>query len=378
MTPHQLRDCFPYLKTGLVYLNHAATSPWSTSVEKGILDFQREWTHGEIEVFERAMGTIQETRDMAAEMIGCHASRLAFVQNTSDGLNVLASGLDWKSGDRIILAEMEFPSNVYPFLNLARLGVEIDFAPQRNGVILLDDIERLITPRTRLVAVSWVQFLSGFTIDLAALGALCRSKGVLLSVDAIQGIGARRLNLAETPVDFLSAGAQKWQMAPQGTGIIYVSEDMQERIAQASLGWLSVRNAWDFFTYELDLRDDARRYENGTWNTLGLHGYHGALSLFKEVGFDDVARMVRANAEYAYERVAEGGFDLLTPRDAAQRAGIVTFRHERSEDIVRALQKRRITVSARSGCIRLSPHFYNVREEIDAALAAIVELDRGA
>jgi selenocysteine lyase/cysteine desulfurase len=374
MTTADLRACFPYLNNGLIYLNHAATSPWSTRVEKAMLDFQREWTHGDIEIFERTMRTVSETREMAAAMIGCAASRLAFSLNTSEGLNVLASGLEWKSGDRILLGELEFPSNVYPFLNLKRHGVEIDFVPQRDGIILIEDVERMLTPRTRLVALSWVQFLSGFTIDLGTLGALCRAKGVLLSVDAIQGIGARRLNLAETPVDFLSAGAQKWQMSPQGTGIIYVSEETQERIAQASLGWLSVRNAWDFAKYRLDLRDDARRYENGTWNTIGLHGYHGALSLFADTGHDEVARRVRRNADHAYARASELGFDMLTPADPAQRAGIVTFRHPRSEEVVAQLQKRRITLSARSGCVRLSPHFYNTPEEIDAAFAALMEL----
>ena len=374
MTTAEIRACFPYLNTGLIYLNHAATSPWSTRVEKAMIDFQREWTHGDIEIFERTMQTVSETREMAAAMIGCAATRLAFSLNTSEGLNVLASGLDWKSGDRILLGELEFPSNVYPFLNLKRHGVEIDFVPQRNGVILLEDVERMLTPRTRLVALSWVQFLSGFTIDLGALGAMCRAKGILLSVDAIQGIGARRLNLAETPVDFLSSGAQKWQMSPQGTGIIYVSEETQERISQASLGWLSVRNAWDFATYRLDLRNDARRYENGTWNTIGLHGYHGALSLFADAGHDEVARRVRANADHAYARASELGFDLLTPADPAQRAGIVTFRHPRSEEVVALLQKRRITLSARSGCVRISPHFYNIPEEIDAAFAALMEL----
>jgi selenocysteine lyase/cysteine desulfurase len=374
MTTADIRACFPYLNNGLIYLNHAATSPWSTRVERAMLDFQHEWTHGDIEIFERTMQTVTSTRDLAAAMIGCEASRIAFTLNTSDGLNVLASGLEWKSGDRILLAELEFPSNVYPFLNLKRHGVEIDFVPQRNGVVLLEDVERMITPRTRLVALSWVQFLSGYTIDLAALGALCRSKGALLSVDAIQGIGALRLNLAGTPVDFLSAGAQKWQMSPQGTGIIYVSEETQERIAQASLGWLSVRNAWDFANYRLDLRDDARRYENGTWNTIGLHGYYGALSLFAETGHDEVAKRVRDNADYAFSRASELGFDMLTPADPARRAGIVTFRHPRSEELVAALQKRRITVSARSGCVRLSPHFYNIREEIDAAFAALQDV----
>jgi selenocysteine lyase/cysteine desulfurase len=366
-----LRSQFPYLETGLIYLNHAATSPWSSAVERKMQEIQNEFVRGEVEAFPQAMRTIDEARSMAAEMIGCETARVAFVQNTSEGLNVLASGLDWKSGDRIVIPDREFPANVYPFLNLADRGVELDFVPQREGEVRLEDIERAIGPRTRLVAASWVQFLSGFALDLASLSELCRRKGVLLSVDGIQGIGALRLNLANTPVDFLSAGVQKWQMGPQGVGIIYVAERTQELIRQAHLGWLSVPHAWDFFAYRVELRDDARRYENGTYNTAGIYGYHGALSLFRDTGFDEAAGLVRANADCAWSLAADAGYELITPADPARRAGIVTFRHDRAEEAAGAMRKRGIIVSARSGHIRISPHFYNTREELEAAFEAL-------
>jgi cysteine desulfurase / selenocysteine lyase len=219
-----------------------------------------------------------------------------------------------------------------------------------------------------------VQFLSGFRVDLKALGELCASKNVLFSVDAIQSVGAIRHDLQETPVDFLSAGVQKWQMGCQGVAIIFVSEKTQELIRQSHLGWLSVKNAWNFFDYRLDLLDDARRYENATYNSMGLYAYNGALRFFKDIGFDAVETMVRANAEYAYKRAAELGFELLTPSDPAQRAGIVSFRHADSEGVCQALLSRKITISARAGHLRLSPHFYNTFEEIDETLDAIVAL----
>jgi len=373
LTIEDIRAQFPFLASGHIYLNHAATSPWSRSVEARVEQFKAGRMLGDIDIYTETMRVITEARAMAASMLGTDAENIAFVQNTSEGLNILASGLQWSAGDRVLLVDHEFPANVYPFLNLKRLGVEVDFIPQKNGVVAVEDIANAITPRTKLVAVSWVQFLSGFTIDLNSLLAVCHSKGVLLSVDAIQGIGARWIDLSRTPVDFLSAGTQKWQMGPQGLAIVYIPKETRERISQAHLGWISVKNAWDFFDYNLDLLDDARRYENGTFNAIGIHAYHGALSLFREVGFDRVEAFVKANTTHAYQRAVDVGFEVITPANETSRAGIVTFRHEQADRMQQELQRRKITVSARAGHVRIAPHFYNTIEEIDTTFAAIME-----
>ena len=376
MTVTELRKQFPYLDSGRVYLNHAATSPWSHTVEQGVLRFIDMRARGDIEVYPETMRIVTETREMAASLMGCDAARVAFTLNTSEGLNILAAGLDWSTGDHIVLVDQEFPANIYPFLNLKRLGVEITFVPQRNGAVLIEDIERAMTARTRLVAVSWVQFLSGYVTDLAALKCICEKHGALLSVDAIQGLGAIRLDLRTTPVDFLSAGVQKWQMGPQGVGVIYVSERVQDMLRQAVLGWINVKDSWDFFNYDLNLLDDARRYESGTYNSIGITGYHGALTLFRDFGLDNVDARVRANAAWAWEQAKDMGLDLITPEDPDHRAGIVTFRHEEAEKLQLELQNRGITVSARVGHLRVSPHFYNTTEEIDTLFAALRELLR--
>ncbi|MBN1449055.1 MAG: aminotransferase class V-fold PLP-dependent enzyme [Bacteroidetes bacterium] len=371
MTLTDIRSEFPFLSTGMIYLNHAATGPWSRYVERRVQAHVRGRTDGPIDIFQDTIRLIGEARAMAAEMLGTDPARVAFVLNTSEGLNILAQGLDWKTGDRVLLIDQEFPSNIYPFINLRGKGVEIDFVPQRNGRIELDDIERALTPRTRILAVSWVQFLSGFTLDLAALKDLCAPHGTLLSVDAIQGVGGIRLDLRNTPVDFLAAGVQKWQLGPQGVGIVYVSERAQEMIRQAHLGWISVANAWNFFNYGQELQPDARRYENGTFNSIGISGYHGALEFFRTVGFDRVDEMVRANAAHLYAKAQEMDFTVVTPENPCERAGIVTLRHERAEEVQRTLQENGMVVSARVGHIRISPHFYNTPDEIDTVLDAI-------
>jgi cysteine desulfurase / selenocysteine lyase len=371
MTLDDIRSRFPHIADGYLYLNHAATGPWSTAVKSMVEKYLHEFTHGEVDNYHEAMRVVSGARATAAEMIGTTPERIAFVLNTSDGLNVLASGIDWHSGDRILLVEREFPANVYPFMNLRRRGVEIDFAPQVDGLVTVDDIAMALRPETRLVAVSWVQFLSGCMLDLRSLSALCRERGVLLSVDAIQGLGAIRMNLAETPVDFLSSGVQKWQLGPQGVAIIYLSESMQQQMSQAYLGWLSVQNGWDFFNYEHHPHSDARRFENGTYNVIGLYGYAGALSFFKDIGFDRVESMVLENARFLYDAVKDAGFEVLTPVTPHRRAGIVTFRHDRSEEVYEALKREKIIISARSGYIRISPHFYNTKEEIETAVRRI-------
>ena len=374
MTIDSIRAQFPYLDNGLIYLNHAATGPWSLYVERAVRRHSDGRTRGDVEIFPDSIRIIGEAREMAARMIGAETERLAFVLNTSEGLNILAEGLPWKAGDRVLLVDRELPSNIYPFLNLARLGVEVDFVPQVDGRVDLNDIERAMTDRTRLVAVSWVQFLSGYRVDLQALRAICDRHDALLSVDAIQGLGAVRLDLRETPVDFLSSGVQKWQLGPQGVGIVYVSQRAQDRIRQAHCGWISVQNAWDFFDYRLDLQPDARRYENGTYNSVGIACYHGALQLFEEIGHDRVETLVRTNAAYTFERARALGLDVITPGDEQSRAGIVTIRHERADEIQQGLQQRRIAVSARVGHVRFAPHCYNTAAEIDTALEAVLEV----
>ncbi len=369
-----IRAHFPFLDSGRIWLNHAATSPWSTDV-MAMLDRLRAITaHGEIDCYTDAIGVLTRTRVMAAAMMGADARDVAFTSNTSEGLNILASGLVWKPGDRIVLVDREFPSNIYPFLNLARLGVEIDFVEQHDGMVPVEAIERALTPRTVLVAVSWVQFLSGYVVDLNALGTLCRARGVLLSVDAIQGLGAIRLDLTRTPVDFLAAGTQKWQMGPLGLAIIVVPPATRERISQSHLGWLSVDEAWDFFDYRVDLLDDARRYENGTFNAMGVYAYHGALSLFESVGHDWIDRRVRALATRVFDHAHARGYALRTPADAVRRAGIVTFAHPEADRIAATLHDRRIDVSSRAGHLRIAPHFYNTDDEVDTAMEAIAEL----
>ncbi len=362
------RSAFPYIRTGRIYLDHASTAPYSVHVLDRLQKQMEFRSRGRIEHFPDTLQLLEETRGMVASMINSAPERIAFVQNTSDGLNILAGGIPWKSGDRILLNDIEFPCNVYPFLNQRRHGVEIDFVKNRNHMIEIGDIEAAITPRTRLLSISWVQFLSGSMCNLAEIGALCRRHDIVFCVDAIQGIGSRRIDVVKEGVDFLSCGAQKWLLAPQGIAFVYLTAETQARIRQENAGWLGVKDSWDFLNYRLDFLDTAQRYEGATYNTLGLAGLHGALAFFEQVGWEEVERRVLENATHAFNLLRDRGADLITPADETQRAGIVSFRHDRSEELFQELTEQNIHVSERIGHIRLSPHFYNTTREIDIAL----------
>ncbi|NTV47782.1 MAG: aminotransferase class V-fold PLP-dependent enzyme, partial [Chlorobiales bacterium] len=254
------RQYFPHTKRQ-IYLNHAAVSPLSTRVVAAITRHLQERGETDIEnFFPTLLPALTSARGRVANFIGCASKSIAFVQNTSYGLNLLAQGLKWRKGDRIILYEREFPANVYPFLNLEKRGVKVDFVKDHNGEIYLDDIEKLITPRTRLVSLSFVQFLTGYRLDLKALATLCHKHEVICSIDAIQGLGALPVDCKDSGIDFLACGGHKWAMSPMGTGFICVSDSLLERLDPVMVGWTSVDDAWNMLDYRLELLPDARRY----------------------------------------------------------------------------------------------------------------------
>jgi len=360
------RGIFPHLNHQL-YLNHAAVSPLSSRVVAAINSYLKERNETDIEnYFSTLMPVLDSVRSRVASFINSPTRNLAFVQNTSAGLSVLAQGLNWKSGDRILLYEKEFPSNVYPFLNLKAHGVEVDFVPCRNGKILLEDVERLITPRTRLVSVSYVQFLTGFRIDLATLADLCHSKGVLLSVDAIQALGAMPIDCKAMKFDFLAAGAHKWAMSPMGNAVMFISDDLLERLTPSCVGWLSVKEAWELLNYEQDLHDSAQRYEAGTYNWIGLVGMNEAFGIFHELGSDVIAEKLLGLTTHLRERLSENGFKVAFEGERKNYSGIVSIQGLQDPTaVMKQLLERHIEVSTREGLLRISPHFYNTTDELD-------------
>jgi len=383
------RSYFPYLKNGIIYFNHASTGPISTRVKKRIEGFLKERSEEKIDDFYQFKYVAEETKAMIGEMIGCKSDRIAFLDNTTNGIIWLVCGIVWQPGDRIILNDIEFPANVYPFLQLKEKGVEIDFIKSKNGIITAEEVIDAISPETKLISISFVQFLSGYKVDLEKIGEVCMERGIIFSVDAIQGLGSVKLDVENCHIDFLSSGTQKWLLGLQGLAFIYVKKDLQENMKSAPIGWLAVKNAWNLLDFDLTEKETADRFQPGTLNNLGIYAFNSSMKFFKEFGFDDIEKQVLSNSRYFMNELEKIGFrsPLYSVPDK-YLSGIVSFsqrdiqktpigRYPKSvniEKIFDHLSQKNIICSLREGYIRFAPHFYNTEQEINTVIDEMKKL----
>ena len=243
MSLSQYRKLFP-VTLQKIYLNHAAISPMSQRVSDKLEWYIDERAFGSIDLYPKVIEIRHQARQTIAKMINAKPDQVAFITNTSEGFNHLVNGLDWNSRDEVILTDYEFPSNIYPFKNLERFGVKMKYVPNRSGKILLEDIEKRITPKTKLLSISFVEFSNGFRNDLEKIGNLCKANNIIFSVDGIQGIGAIPIDVEKFQIDFISNGGHKWLMGPMGAGFMYIRPELFEKIKPAYTGWLAVETAW--------------------------------------------------------------------------------------------------------------------------------------
>ncbi len=375
MNIEEVRKLFPHLQTDQIYFNHAALGPWSTLVLDRIKEYMDERSGLNVMNFESFVKWNFGAKEKLAKLLGTSTTRLSWVDNVANGLSILAQGLDWNFGDRIILNDIEFPSNVYPFLNLKKYGVEVDFAKSRNGIVDIEDLEKLITPKTKLLSISMVQFLSGYKADINAIGELCKQKGIIFCIDAIQAVGAVNVNLKESKIDFLTGGTQKWLMSSQGLSYFYVTEELQNKIDQKNVGWTSVEDPWNLLDYNLTLRSKAERFQTGTLNAFGIAIFDAALNMFKQSKIENFELKVLENTDYFIKRLSEIGIEPLLKNISNEHlAGIVTLKHEKSKEIFSELERRKIYCAVREGMIRFSPHFYNTKDEIDRVVNELKDI----
>jgi selenocysteine lyase/cysteine desulfurase len=318
---------------------------------------------------------IAHVRALVARLIHASPDEIAFVGSTSHGLNIVAAGIDWRAGDNVVCAETEFPANVYPWLNLRRKGVEVRFARQDQGRIPLEAIATQMDDRTRLVAISLVEFFTGYRNNLAAIGDLCRQRGARLCVDGIQGLGVLPVAVRECGVDFLAAHGAKWLLGPIGSGFLYCRRERLLELDLAMAGWRSVVDQREYFRYESDWFDTARRFEVGSLNYLGLTGLGASLELLLEIGLASISERVLQLTERLIRLLRDHHYRVITPSRREERAGIVSFlpRDDDPEGTVARLKAADIVVSARGPGVRVSPHFYNTKEEIDTLMRVLTE-----
>jgi selenocysteine lyase/cysteine desulfurase len=274
----------------------------------------------------------------------------------------------------LLLYRYEYPSNVYPFLNQVRKGVVIDFYNPKDHRITLEIIKEHVKPETRLISLSSVQFATGYRADLEAIGTFCREHNIIFSVDGIQSVPYRSIDVAKSNIDFLSVGSHKWMMGTEGVAFVYVSERVQKLIHQSAMGWSSVKDAFDHFNFDTNrLRDDAGRYENGTLNYPGIAAMNASLKFFGEFGFDEMEKNTLALSGIIIDMLEKRGVEVVTPKNEAERGGIVSASVENAEEVVKKLQQKNIIVAFRAGRIRFAPYFYTTEEEVRKAVNAVFD-----
>lgn len=306
-------------------------------------------------------------RSATAKMINAEPGEIAIVKNTSEGIATVALGFDWKPGDRVVAFREEFPANYYIWKKLEEWkGVRVQW------LSCFDPLDRIAEAArgARLLALSFVQYLSGYRADLEAVGRICRDERVFFFVDAIQGLGAFPLDVRRMNIQALAADGHKWLLGPEGNGVLYIQQDWQDRIEPVEFGWTTVAGYADYASRDMALRKDAGRYECGTLNTIGCFGLRAGVELLLEVGVENVARQV----QFLTDRLAAGalakGYETLCERTPATAAGIVSIRKAGidSRMVWKQLREKGITAAPRQGYVRLSPHFYLSPSEIDRVI----------
>jgi selenocysteine lyase/cysteine desulfurase len=369
-TPESLDREFP-VRRQLVYLNHAAVAPLPRRVADAMIGHVENARDRGAADWRRAFGDVEKARAKAAAFIGSGADGVAFLPNTSWAINLTALAFPWTAGDNVVTSDLEFPSNFYPWQSLASRGVELRIARSRDGRITLDDVAAAADERTRVVAVSWVAFHNGWVFPLDELAAFCRERGILLVVDAIQGLGLLPLDVRRSGVHVLAADAHKWLYGPEGCAVFYVAEEARERVPAIVSGWWSMKTEGHYLEYRGEPYAGARRYEPGTLPIDHIRGLSAALDLLEEMGRDSILtrtlELVRALAAGLGAR----GWTIATPEPLA--SGILAAVPPKGDprEWAKALEGRGVIVAPREGAIRFSPYAGNDLDEIERALAVI-------
>lgn len=369
-----IRALFPALQT-YTYLNSAAVSPMPVTavdaVHSQLLDVSG---HGS-EHFADWIATKNRARALVSEMLGVQAEQIAFMRNTSDGFASIANGLKWQKGDNIVSFENEFPANFYPWRRVRdAYGIELRLAPERDGRIDLDELISLIDTNTRVVTISAVQYASGFRADLERIGRAARAVDALFAVDIIQGFGAMGFDLPAQYVDIAAGASHKWLCAPEGCGILYLSDRARERVEPTFVGWISVETPWDFADQEQTFKPNALAWESGTGPSSLFYGLEQSLSLLNKTGLDKIDRYLGELSDHLCDLLVGKNYELISSRAENEKSAIVCVKHRGGLDcneIAERLQNEKIIVSPRGDRLRIAPHFYNNADDLEKLAASL-------
>jgi len=358
-----LRAAFPTTKH-CTYLNHAASTPLPDPVRAAMSKFiaDRGVIAGRKRRYERVPGDL---RAALAWLINGTPQEIALVQNTSEGLNIIANALPLQPGDNVLFCDVEFPANAYPWMNLRRRGVEARCVPHDGGGLTAEALETYADDRTRVVAVSSVEFLTGFRTNLQALGTWCRDHSVYFVVDGTQSLGAAPLDVQVCRIDFLSCGGPTWLMGPPGQGFVYCRQELLDELILPFAGYLGVVEGECWRDYELTFLPDARRFELGCANTVGQVGLLAAVRFLMEIGIAGIERWTLHLTDLLIEEMQQRGYEIVSNVQPKHRSAIVSFKVPGDADrALHLLTDAKVIVSKHEPYIRVSPHCYNTEQEI--------------
>lgn len=368
-----LNSEFP-LDPELCYLNHAAVAPWPRRAAEAVARFAQDNGNRGAADYERWLETEQTLRQRLARLINAPSTRnIALQKNTSEGLSAIAWGLDWHPGDCVVISDQEFPSNRIVWESLQRLGVQVVEAtlatadPEQSIIDAMDG-------NTRLLSVSSVQYGTGLALDLVRLGEACRERGVLFCVDAIQSLGALPFDVSQCRADFVVADGHKWMLGPEGVALFYVAEPHLERLQLHQFGWHMVRDRGNYDIKTWTIASDAKRFECGSPNMLGIHGLEASLALLEEIGGERILAELMTRVGVLEQLLREHPqLELITVTDRPLRSGILTFRHRTmaTPALFKHLRDQQVVCAPRGGGIRFSPHFYTPLDVLERAVSLI-------
>jgi len=372
MTP-EVRALFPITER-CIYLNHAAVSPLPTTTLRAVESQLRDVHENGSAGFRNWLATKEQARELLANLLGARPEQVAFMRNTSDALSSVANGLTWRPGDNIVTFSREFPSNIYPWLRIRdAYGVEVRMAEERDGRVDLDELESMIDANTRVVAVSHIQYASGFRIDLERLGRVVRQHDALFVVDVIQALGVVSTNVEAEFIDVAAGAGHKWLMAPEGVGYLYLSDRARERIQPTLVGWISVPNPDDYLNFEQGWNKGTLAWETGTGPASLFYGFKASLELLTSHGVQKIATYLEELTDHMCEGLKGKRYEIVSSRSPSEKSQIVCIRPSQGSAMAlyHQLNAKNIVTAPRGDRLRIAPHLYNTATEVDELIKAL-------
>jgi cysteine desulfurase / selenocysteine lyase len=355
------------------YFDHAAVAPLPAGARDALVRYAQQAADEGDTVWPIWNRRVEAVRGLGARLVAADPDEIALVRNTTEGISLVAEGFPWQEGDNVVTLDNEFPSNQYPWMNLASRGVETRRVATQGGRVDLARLAEACDQRTKIVSVSWVGYASGWRIDPAEVADMVHARGALLFVDAIQGLGAFPIDVHAAGIDFLAADGHKWLLGPEGAGLLYVGKQHLDRLRPLGVGWHSVVQTFDYTNVELNLKPTAARYEGGSANVAGFLGLAESLELLLKLGVDAIGRRILEITDLACARLVEAGCSVASLREGKHRSGIVLFEVPGQDplSVVAHLAREGVVVRCRGGKLRISPHAYVDETDVERLIAAI-------